>query len=135
MKRPWTVFFSGGFLALFISGDATSQGIPAQDAPKPASPLQPTLQPILTGKYRLFRDSQTIAISQGNQQITVEYFTELVVACEMAGGTDADLTILTECIDSPASAGDDHISQPNVPPIARNEVQVPLRKERRRQDV
>jgi hypothetical protein len=33
----------------------------------------------LTGKYRLFRDSQTISIPQGDQKITVEYFTELVV--------------------------------------------------------
>jgi len=67
-----------------------SQLIPVQDAPKPTSQLELTLQPILTGKYRLFRDSQTISISQGDQKITVEYFTELVVGNIIAQKLDPE---------------------------------------------
>jgi len=75
----WNGPFSVLFLAFCISGDVASQGIPAQSPPKSGSQFQLTLQPLLTGKYRLLRDSQTIVISQGQQKITVEYFTDLVV--------------------------------------------------------
>src|SRR5271169_5107273 len=84
MKRPWIAIFSVGFLALCNCGDATSQRIPEQNSHKSASQVQPTLQPIATGKQRISRDSQTIAIFRGNQNITVDYFTELVIGTMIA---------------------------------------------------
>ena len=79
MERPCVAIFSVGFLALCNCGDATSQKIPEQNAPPSASQVQPTLQPIATGKHRISRELRTIAIFQGNQNITVDYFTELVI--------------------------------------------------------
>jgi hypothetical protein len=84
MKRPWIAIFSVGFVALCNCGDATSQRIPEQNSHKSASQVQPTLQPIATGKQRISRDSQTIAIFRGNQNITVDYFTELVIGTMIA---------------------------------------------------
>jgi hypothetical protein len=84
MERPWIAIFSVGFLALCNCGDATSQRIPEQNSPKSASPVQPTLPPIGAGKLRISRESQAIAISQGNQNITVDYFTELVIGTTFA---------------------------------------------------
>jgi hypothetical protein len=84
MERTWVAIFSVGFLALCNCGDATSQRIPEQNTPKSASQVQPTLQPIATGKHRISRDSQTIAILQGNQNVKVDYFTELVIGTMIA---------------------------------------------------
>ncbi len=79
MERPWVAIFSVGFLTLCNCGDATSQKIPEQNAPQSVSQVQPTLQPIATGRQRISRELQTIAIFQGSQNITVDYFTELVI--------------------------------------------------------
>jgi hypothetical protein len=84
MERRWIAIFSVGFLALCYCSDATSQRIAEQNTPKSANQLQPSLQPIATGKHRISRDSQTITIFQGNQDIKVDYFTEFVIGTMIA---------------------------------------------------
>jgi hypothetical protein len=85
MKRRKLLFFplaswSSAFLVLGICSAAPSQGKLGQDTPKAASQVQPAPQPVAIGKQWIARDKQTIEVSRGNQSVSLDYFTELVVA-------------------------------------------------------
>jgi hypothetical protein len=80
MRKSLVVILSCGFLVLGVCPVALSQRIPEQRASNSASPPQPALQSIATGRQRISRENQTIAIFRGSQNIAVEYFTELVIA-------------------------------------------------------
>src|SRR5260370_36673668 len=90
MRNPLVVIFSAGFLVLGISEFGLSQRIPAQKNPNPASQLQPALLSIATGKQRISRENQTIAIFRGSQNVAVDYFTELVIARMTDDKTDPE---------------------------------------------
>lgn len=47
---------------------------------KAAGPLQPAFVAIAVGRQRICREKQVVEISQGSQKVTVDYFTELVIA-------------------------------------------------------
>ncbi len=90
MERPWTAILLVSLLVFCDCGDATSRGIQEQNALQSTSQVQATLQPIATGKHRISRELQTIAIFQGNQNITVDYFTELVIGTMTAKNAEPE---------------------------------------------
>jgi len=85
MKRRKLLFspltaWSSALLALAICSAAPSQGNSEQNTAKATTQVQPAPQPVAIGKQRIARDKQAIEISCGNQSVTLDYFTELVVA-------------------------------------------------------
>lgn len=63
-------------LASGLLPTATSQ----QRGAKGARPVQAAFVPIAIGKHRICREKQTVEISEGSKTVTVDYFTELVIA-------------------------------------------------------
>jgi hypothetical protein len=90
MKKASVAILTASFLVLAICGVAVSQRIPEQKTPAPAGQPQPALQSIATGRQRISRGKQTIAISRGSQTVAVDYFTELVIARMTDDKTDLE---------------------------------------------
>lgn len=68
---------------LLVLGLAIGQPLTAvsqQRGAKTAGTVQPAFVPIAIGKQRICREKQTVEISQGSENVTVDYFTELVIA-------------------------------------------------------
>lgn len=67
-------------LALGLASGQPATAISEQSSAPAAGPAQPAFVPIATGKQRICREKQTVEISQGSQRVSVDYFTELVIA-------------------------------------------------------
>lgn len=67
-------------LVLGLASGLTRTASSQQRLGKAARPVQPAFVPIAIGKQRICREKQTVEISEGSETITVDYFTELVIA-------------------------------------------------------
>ena len=77
MKRLWVFVFSAIFLVLGTCAASSAQTTPQQNTPTPAP--QPEVQQIATGRQRISRGNQTVVISRGRQNVTADYFIEMVI--------------------------------------------------------
>ena len=68
------------FLVLGLAMGQPLTVVSQQRGAKAAGPVQPAFVPIATGKQRICREKQIVEISQGSQKVTVDYFTEVVIA-------------------------------------------------------
>lgn len=80
MKNRAFLIVSASLLVPVVCIAAQIQRIPKQSTAKAASVPQPAPRLVAIGKQRIPRDKQTIAISSGNQSVSVDYFTELMIA-------------------------------------------------------
>jgi hypothetical protein len=83
MKKASIVILTAGFLVSGVDNSAhsaPSQKTLERKTSNPADQPQPAFRPIATGRQRISREKQTIAISRGSQTIVANYFTELVIA-------------------------------------------------------
>jgi len=67
-------------LALGLASGQPAAAISKQSRIPAAGPVRPAFVPIAIGKRRICREKQAVEISQGSQKVTVDYFTELVIA-------------------------------------------------------
>lgn len=80
MRKASFVILTAGFLILGIGDRAWSQKTPEAKPPNLTNQPQPALRPIATGRQRISREKQTMAIFRGSQEIVAHYFTECMIA-------------------------------------------------------
>jgi len=80
MKKASTVVLAASFLLLGARVIAKPQKVPEQKTPNSAKHPQLPYRPIASGRHRISRETETIAISRGSQDVVVDYFTELMIA-------------------------------------------------------
>lgn len=67
-------------LALGLASGQPAAANSQQSRAPAAGPVRPAFAPIAIGRRRICREKQAVEISQGSQKVTVNYFTELVIA-------------------------------------------------------
>ena len=90
MKRLRVFVFSAVFLVLGTCAVSRAQTTPQQNAPRRAAQPQPEVQQIATGRQRITRGNQTIMISRGRQNVTADYFIEMVIVRMTGDKTDPE---------------------------------------------
>ena len=88
MKRLWVLVFSAVFLVLGTCAVSRAQTTPQRNTPRPAA--QPEVQQIATGRQRITLGNQTIVISRGRQNVTADYFIEMVIVRMTDDKTDPE---------------------------------------------
>jgi len=80
MKRYLITILSAGSIALGTCALASPQQAPAQSASRPpADEHQPSQQLIATGKMRIAPGKQTVVITEGSENVPLDYFAEFVI--------------------------------------------------------
>ena len=79
MKGPAAPTLLSVILSLGLCAAAPAQRPREQKAAEPVTQPQPVFLPVATGTQRIPRDKQTIEVLRGNQRVSIDYFTELIV--------------------------------------------------------